>query len=1200
MEDYGRFVQRCVSQLKSLTEGEPRPPSAPSLIRFWGRPILPPLLSGKQREEMRQLRDEVQKMSVSMEVKDDPRMAYVQTILHSVQLRKTPTLEELLQEAEIKADSSHHSSSVRSESHCRPFDGTKESLSLTPVGKLTNSLPPMTSTTYSAFCKSNLTPQQSYHDGGFTEPLDNQQDSQPCSFNGANQHLLSSGYVTSENVENITTVSGGIDSETESRAFGSSDDVHNTDGVFLHNTSKIIHTMPDIISHPPIDGEELERSGLESSFSSDLIRVRNIFCPSFHNYSVNHYQHDTENENNIPFSSTYDPVNGGNKDRNEGQTTELHIQLNPSEAEAEDNQVNKEETKPSEEKTQSHPLSLQALLKKSQEYRRRQRMLRNQAKNTKIQERTQGQPRARTEEQSHSDKENDEFLYKGALTAEGKKAKERRGIFIPSVETSPPKSQDNEKMIESEVTGKKTNGIIESTDVLEDENNKDLTSAKEKTLKNNKLNSSQEAITKPQQINAFVQQEPLSSETSLVQEAFYGTTCFKTPCTEGGKYHSVPTPTFSRSPVPCKSKGRVKLGRCVEGTETSVGEFVVCNLAEDNVEEVNLAHQNSHTAPPITLNLLVEEDVTNVVAKSSLHIDQLESNLSSLKVLISDLESTVKENLDRHCQVGNNVQSESSFKSIKRSEQLHNNQHLELGRYAHFQVWEEKQRIDDDDHYSDMKAGEQSGTFPFLNLTNIHDHSGPQSHTNEADDDDVLTDKESRTETVGLSQSKLVKSSNPERGKEKEMDKEESIKHSQSGNCIRQKLPGKSILSVAQQMHIPNIFRNIPMEKGTPCITSVLSDNGNHLVEGEREMDLDGHDSMHSPSLNRSYDVETPSDLWLQEDWGSDPHSQSCLSQDKYLTPESGKEDQEGQSKVKRRLLMHVTEDVRAESLDTSRGVTSGVRPNSSTPRAALRWSEGRDDQRNKQEQVKRAHAEQVRALQDEHRKQQEELLQALAVRYRFLQNMSFPCSMSSSCPGDTVTFSTLSQPLGPCSQHYRPLLAAAVKGFLTRRLLRTERVAQLVRTIRDTQQFLRAFQQPSVGRGEFCSRQDVLLQDRVLLQLRAGRYEFHDIFFSLSAGEQMQLISWDRELDRERELKRQNGCPRGKTSLSAATQKSLERKRGMMIQKKTAERHMAQVLMRTGQKSEFSVEKQQQIKRRKFRANPERVLRSACSSRPL
>ncbi|KAM6939543.1 uncharacterized protein cp110 [Xenentodon cancila] len=771
---------------------------------------------------------------------------------------------------------------------------------------------------------------------------------------------------------------------------------------------------------------------------------------------------------NIPFSATHDPVNSGNKDRNEGQTTELHIQQNPSELEAEDNHVNKEETKPCEEKTQSHPLSLQALLKKSQEYRRRQRMLRNQAKNTKIQERTQGQPRARTEEQSHSDKENDEFPHKGALTAAGKKAKERRGTFSPSVETSPQKSQENQKMIVSEITEEKTNVIFKSTHVIEDGNNEDQTSAEEKTtLKNNKLNSSQEAMAKPKQSNAFVQQQPLSSDTSLVQDTAF--------CTEGGKYHSVPTPNFSRSPVPCKSKGisKVKVAQCVEGMETPDRKFVISNLSEDKVEEVILVHHSSHTAPPFTFNLLVEEDVANVLGKSSHHIDQLESNLSSLKVLISDLESTVKENLEYHCQVDNNMQSESGFKSIQHSEQLPNNQHIELGQNAHFEVWEEKQRGDDDedDDNSDMKCQEQSGTFPFLKLTNVHDHSGPQSHANETDDD-VLTDKES-----------LLKSSNTERGKEKEMDQEELIKHSQSGNCIKQTLPGKSILSVAQQMRIPNIFCNLPVENGAPSLTSVLSDSSNHFVEGEGEMAVEGHDSIHSPSLNQSYDVETPSDLWLQEDWGSDLHSQSCLSQDKHLTPDSGNEDQEGKSKVKRRLLMHVTENIQEESSDTSRGETSGVRPNSSTPRAAPRWFEGRDNQRNKQEQMKQAHVAQVKALQDEHRKQQEELLQALAVCYRFLKNMSFPCSMSSSCLGDTVTFSTLSQPPTLLSQRCRPLLAAAVKGFLTRRLLRTERVAQLVRTIRDTQQFLRAFQQQSVGRGDFCSRQDVLLQDRVILQ---------------------------------------------------------------------------------------------------------------------
>lgn len=48
------------------------------------------------------------------------------------------------------------------------------------------------------------------------------------------------------------------------------------------------------------------------------------------------------------------------------------------------------------------------------------------------------------------------------------------------------------------------------------------------------------------------------------------------------------------------------------------------------------------------------------------------------------------------------------------------------------------------------------------------------------------------------------------------------------------------------------------------------------------------------------------------------------------------------------------------------------------------------------------------------------------------------------------------------------------------------------------------------------------LLCNCLPLQLRAARYEVYDIFFSLTARERMQLISWDRELAREKELRRQ------------------------------------------------------------------------------
>lgn len=1210
MEDYDKFVQRRLSQLRK-NEAEERRPSPPSsLIRFYGRPILPALLSVEQSEEMQRHRDEAQKAAIHRKLKDDPRMAYVQTILHSVQLRKTPTLEELLQESEnnTQVSLSHDTCSgpvVQSNS----FVGTKDSFSPPTVRKVEDgvSLPPLTSTTCSAFFASNVTPQQSFHDGCLNDQFDSQQESQPNSFNGASHHSLSSGYVTYDNVENATT----------SVRINTSEGVFNTGGFFLHNTSNTIAKMPDIISHPPIDGEELERSGLELSLCSNLIDVKDICCTSFQEDSVtcdrlsaekpeSSHLDSVEHEDNIPFNAIVDSDKDEIVNRNEGSvpllekrcfsdnpsqalsthhcpTAELHIQHDSSEAEPGDTQIDEVDSQPSEE---PYRLSLQALLKKSQEYRRRQRMLRNQAKNTKIQERTQEQPRARAEEQSLSDKENDEFPYKGTVTAEGKKTKERKGTFIQSVETSPKKSWESE-MIENEFTGKKMNGKSESAHLTEDVNTKELTSVEETTLKNNKLNSSQEVITKPKPISAFTQQQPTSAGTSPLQDAFHVTTCPTAFYKGVGKYHTVPAPTFCRSPVHCKTKGSLKDSKVVdEGAETSEGKFVFCTgLNKDQeVEDANVGHQNSHTVVPSIVHLTVEGDVTSALAKSSQHIDQLESNLSSLKLLISDLETTVKGNLDSHSQTGSNAQSELSFKGANVSEQIEHDQHKQLGQNDG-DYWEDKQKDDDDDDV-ERKDGELPRRQSFNNCKNMLEHSGSEPST--SDTDDVpLTVQEKEAETVNFSELRLIKTLATKKEKGNTAGKEGLTK-----GYTQQHPPAKSVFSVAQRMCIPDAFRNFPPETTVPCDASALSDASKHLVERRIEMAAEGHNSINSPSLNQSYDVNRPSGLWFLEGSGSDLGLQGRLVQEQHLTPESEGEGQGGISKVKRRLLMHMTEEIQERSTDTSGEAGSVDRPHSSTPRAAVHCYD-------KQEQLKQVHAAQVRALQEEHRRQQEELLQALAVRYRLLQSVSFPCSMSSSRLGDTSTF--LSQPASPLSQRYRPLLSAAVKGFLTRRLLRTERVVQLVRTIRDTQQFLQGFGKQSPGRGELCSRQDLLLQERVTLQLRAARYEVYDIFFSLSARERMQLISWDRELARDRELRRQSGHtdhPRGKSSLSAATQKSLERKRGIIIQKKAAERHRG-VVTRTGQKSGVSPEHPLETKRGQFRANPQRVPKSTFSSRP-
>ncbi|XP_047434752.1 uncharacterized protein si:ch73-100l22.3 isoform X2 [Mugil cephalus] len=1164
MENYETFVQHRLSEMKKSEEEGGKPLPASSLIRFYGRPILPPLLSRKQREEMQRHRNEVQKASTQKKLKDDARMAHVKAILHSIQLRTTPTLEELLRETELDTQSSYsHNSSRGSVSQGHVFGGTNDRLSPPPPpvkrGENDASLPPLTSTTYSAFFASNVTPQN------YERCLIDHQGSQPSYCRGGSHQPLSLGYVTSENVENATNISEWNDAESDSRGFGSANGVHNLSGFFLHTTSNTIAKMPDIISHPPIDGEELERSGLERSFCDNLIGVKDVCCISLQEDSAicdplpaeqsgSSFPDSVEVDAESPLMTILDSVKGGNLDQNEGSaalleegvssgSTELlqvlnsrlcltagqDIQHNHREAEPAESPVDEGDSKPPEK---PYRLSLQALLKKSQEYRRRHRMLRNQAKNTKFQDRTQEQPRERAEEQSLSDKENDEFPDKVTVTVEGKKVKERGNTVMPSMEISPKKSWEDEKTLESECTGNKMN--IESENSLTQDENKVEQSSEDQTALKNKLNSSQEGIIKPKSISPLIQQQ--SAGTSRVQDAFYVTTSTRSSSQGTGKYCCLPAPNFCRSPVHSKSKDSTKDGEDDDDRqETSDGKYEInIGLNEDHkAEDDVLGHENI----PSTVNLTIDEDVTNVLAKSSQHIDQLESNLCSLKELISDLESTVKENMDSQCQ------SEFTFKDIK---QTRSDQHVQPSPDA---------CEDDDEEEEECKVWPER--LSFKNPKNLFRGSGQELSIT---DNVRVTEQEKVEEMVNMSELRLVKTVVTEREKGEGTGTDGLTKSStQHGGWRKQQPLAKHVQSVTQRMRIPCVFRNVSSETAIPLEVPVHSDTSSHVLLRRNEMAIDVQNR--SPSLNESYDVDTPSGLWLVEAPGSDLDSQDRLIQKNHLTPESEGEGQGGVSKVKRRLLMHVTDEAPERSADTSEGGGSVIRPNSSAPRESR--YEGHGSQKDKQEQLKLAHAAQVKALQDEHRKQQEELLQ--------------PCSSP--------------------SQRYRPLLSAAVKGFLTRRLLRTERVAQLVRTIRDTHQFL----QQIPGKEELCSRQDVLLQERVTLQLRAARYEVYDIFFSLTARERMQLISWDRELAREKKLRLQSGHagrPRGQSSLSAATQKSLERKRGTMIQKKAAERHRG-VTTRTGPKPGSSAEQPLGTKRGQCRANPQRVPKSTFSSRP-
>ncbi|XP_045066868.1 centriolar coiled-coil protein of 110 kDa [Coregonus clupeaformis] len=176
------------------------------------------------------------------------------------------------------------------------------------------------------------------------------------------------------------------------------------------------------------------------------------------------------------------------------------------------------------------------------------------------------------------------------------------------------------------------------------------------------------------------------------------------------------------------------------------------------------------------------------------------------------------------------------------------------------------------------------------------------------------------------------------------------------------------------------------------------------------------------------------------------------------------------------------------------------------------------------------------------------------------VQSMDFTSPSSSSAPSPSMqppvylwgpTWGA-SKPRGRLSQvvtieQQRALcrLGAISRGFLTRRLLQTEKVKQLRQTIQDTQEFIRSFQTEAPQKRGSISAQDLSLQERVRAQLRAAQYDIHDIFFEMPLEERLALLQLDREVRTEKKLREMEKARSPKDRvLSAATQRSLDRKK--------------------------------------------------------
>jgi len=119
--------------------------------------------------------------------------------------------------------------------------------------------------------------------------------------------------------------------------------------------------------------------------------------------------------------------------------------------------------------------------------------------------------------------------------------------------------------------------------------------------------------------------------------------------------------------------------------------------------------------------------------------------------------------------------------------------------------------------------------------------------------------------------------------------------------------------------------------------------------------------------------------------------------------------------------------------------------------------------------------------------------------------------------------------------------LSALVKGHLTRQLLGSHHVQSIMQTIRDTSRTILSIQnERSLADTNMHCLQDATLVNRLMQQLQASLIEFHEVFFDLSAAEQMNLIKQSDSMSKRNPKTNRHAGLR----LSSATLKSMQRKK--------------------------------------------------------
>ncbi|GIX69187.1 hypothetical protein CDAR_486421 [Caerostris darwini] len=146
--------------------------------------------------------------------------------------------------------------------------------------------------------------------------------------------------------------------------------------------------------------------------------------------------------------------------------------------------------------------------------------------------------------------------------------------------------------------------------------------------------------------------------------------------------------------------------------------------------------------------------------------------------------------------------------------------------------------------------------------------------------------------------------------------------------------------------------------------------------------------------------------------------------------------------------------------------------------------------------------------------------------------------------------------------------LPAFVKGYLTRRLFKTERVQGLIKTLQDTAVLIGKLSEELTLKGDAVSEHDVDFHRQLIVQLMTTFHNVYDIFCTISIKERMKIISESRSFEQKKKAVDKGNdssasvvaekasasasASLGRTKLSAATLKALERKKRSSIDNRT------------------------------------------------